>query len=52
MKVYLNLTYISVTGWPPVLVYSSLQVPDIIFGVRIEILTLKNLYLDIHDGIS
>ena len=25
--------------------------PDIIFGVRIEILTLRNLYLDMHEGI-
>ena len=30
---------------------SGLQVPDIIFIVRIEILTLTNLYLDIHEGI-
>jgi hypothetical protein len=26
-------------------------VPDIIFDVRIEILTLTNLYLDLHEGI-
>ena len=27
----------------------SLQLPDIIFNTRIEILTLTNLYLDIHE---
>ena len=30
---------------------ASLQVPDIIFDIRIEILTLTNLYLDIYEDL-
>ena len=44
--------------WPPYLYPAGLQGqppaasmrPDIIFYVRIGILTLKNLHLDIHEG--
>ena len=45
------MTSLSVPGWPPGSASSGLQVPDIIFDVRIEILTLTNLYLDMHKGI-
>ena len=50
MKAYLNVISLSVPGWPPGSASSGLQVPDIIFDVRIEFLTLTNLYLDIHEG--
>ena len=51
MKAYLNDTSLAVPGWPPGSASSGFQVPGIIFDLRNEILTLTNLYLDIHEGI-
>ena len=36
---------------PPGSASSSLQIPDIIFNTKYELLTLTNLYLDIHECI-
>ena len=44
----LSLISISVPSPPPGSAPSGLKWPDIIFDERIDILTLKNLYLDIH----
>jgi hypothetical protein len=51
MKAYLNFTSLAVPGWPSGSASNGLQVLNIIFDFRIEILTLTNLYLDIHEGI-
>ena len=45
------MTSLSVQGWPPGSASSGLQVPDIIFGVEIELMTLTNIYLDTQEGI-
>ena len=52
MKAHLNVTSLAVPGWPPGSTFSSLNLPNIIFDIRIEILTLTNLYLDIHEGLT
>ena len=51
MKAYLSVTSLAVSGWPLGSASRGLQVPNIIFYLRIEILTLTNLYLDIQEGI-
>ena len=53
MKVYQSVTSLPVPGhWqPPGSSSSGIKEPDIIFDVRIEILTLTTLYLDIHEDI-
>jgi hypothetical protein len=51
MNTYLNVTFQIVSGWPPGSASSGLQETGIIFDLKIEHLTLTNLYLDIHEGI-
>ena len=41
----------TVPGWPPGSDSRVLQVQDIVFNTRIEILTLTKLYLDLHEWI-
>ena len=51
MKAYIRVwSYLYLAGLqdqPP----AASKWPEIIFDVRIEILTLRNLHLDIHEGI-
>jgi hypothetical protein len=45
------VTTLPVPGWLPGSVSSGFWVPDIFFYLRIEILTLTNQYIDIHENI-
>ena len=47
----LCVTSKTVPGWTPRSACSGLQVPDIIFEIRIEMLDLTSLYLDIPEVI-
>ena len=46
MKAYKHVTSIPVPGWPS----ASSRRSDIIFVSKIEILILKNLYIDMYEG--
>ena len=51
MKAYWSVTCLSVSCCTPGPTSSGLQMPSIIFGLRNDMLTLKNLSLDMHKGI-
>ena len=51
MKTYYSMTSSSVHSRTPISASSGLHVPDFIFAMTNEILTLKNLYLDIQESI-